>query len=131
MTKIITTEKSPTGYAIQDGDHILMIDQIVDDGKTLKLPENSSNRKYYSIKRIQEGKVELTRKESVTLGPRDPKNKWEEYMTEEEKSTIQQIKELCIQRMEADKPSSAELEIRKLMAKRDKLLAQIQALQNN
>ena len=128
MTKIITTNESKTGYAIQDGDVILNIDEIVDDGKTLKLPENSSNRRYYSIKKVQEGKTELTYKASMSYGPREPKKSWEEYLTDEEKSTIEFIKEACLQRMEADKPSVTELELRKLVEKRDKILAKIAEL---
>ena len=131
MTKIITSNESKTGYAIQDGDLILNIDEIVDDGKTLKLPENSSNRRYYSIRKVQEGKTELTYKASMTYGPRTPKKNWADYLTEEERQIIEDIKNLCLQRMEADKPSVQELELRKLIEKRDRLMAKIAELSIN
>lgn len=130
MVKIIETNESKTGYAVLDGDNVLNIDELVDEGKTLKLPENSSNRKYYSIKKVQEGKTELTYKASITFGPREPQKKWEDYLSEDEKSVIENIKNLCIQRMEADKPSIMDMEIRKLIERRDRLLKQIEALQN-
>lgn len=131
MTKIIITNESKTGYALDDNGTILNIDEIVDDGKTLKLPENSSNRRYYSVKKVQEGKTELTYKASMTYGPREPKKKWEDYLSDEERQVIEDIKNLCLQRMEADKPSVQELELRKLIEKRDRLMAKIAELTIN
>ena len=128
MTKIITTNESKTGYAIQDGELILNIDEMTDDGKTLKLPDNSSNRKFYSLKKIQEGKTELTYKNSMTYGPRDKKN-WQDYMTQEEKDALTLIKERCLERMAEDKPSDEELKLRKLLSQKEKILAKIAELQ--
>ena len=128
MTKIITTNESKTGYAIQDNDFILNIDEMTDDGKTLKLPDNSSNRKFYSLKKIQEGKTELTYKASTTYGPREKKN-WQDYMTQEEKDALTLIKERCLERMAEDKPSDEELKLRKLLSQKEKILAKIAELQ--
>ena len=128
MTKIITTNESKTGYAIKDGELILNIDEMTDDGKTLKLPDNSSNRKFYSLKKIQEGKTELTYKNSMTYGPRDKKN-WQDYMTQEEKDALTLIKERCLERMAEDKPSDEELKLRKLLSQKEKILAKIAELQ--
>ena len=73
----------------------------------------------------------MTHKESLTIGHRESKKKWEDYLSDEERQAIEDIKNLCLQRMEADKPSVQELQIRKLEAQRDRLLKKIAELQNN
>lgn len=96
MTKIIKDKTTKSGYALVDGDKTLPIDEIVDDGKTLKLPENSSNRRYYSLKKVTEGHDELTYKETRTLtikGDAKPKQvPWEDYLTDKEKETLANLK---------------------------------------
>lgn len=102
MTKIIKDETTKTGFALVDGDITLPIDELVDDGKTLKLPKNSSNRTYYSLKKVTEGHDELTYKETRTLtvkGDAKPKQApWEDYLTDEEKSTLEILKAVAEQR---------------------------------
>lgn len=66
------------------------IDEVVDEGKTLKLPENESNRKYFSIAKVEKagGSIELTYKASVILGPKSeqaPRKGLEEYLNGEDK----------------------------------------------
>lgn len=96
MTKIIKDDTTKTGFALVDGDITLPIDELVDDGKTLKLPKNSSNRTYYSLKKMTEGHDELTYKETRTLsvkGDAKPKQApWEDYLTDEEKKTLEDLK---------------------------------------
>lgn len=58
---------TPTGYELVDNGVTTPITKIVDDGKTLVLPSNSSNRKYWSIEKVNKGEVELTYKETRTL----------------------------------------------------------------
>lgn len=96
MTKIIKDDTTPTGFALMDGETKLPITELVDDGKTLKLPKNSSNRTYYSVKKVTEGHDELTYKETRTLnvkGDAKPKQTpWEDYLTDKEKKTLDDLK---------------------------------------
>ena len=76
MTKIIKTPHTSTGYSIQvtdeNGTTTTPINEIVDEGKTLKLPSNPSNRKYFSVKKVEDanGEIELTYKETIHLSPK-------------------------------------------------------------
>ena len=69
---------------------------------SLKLPENPSNRKYFSISRIK-GETELTYKEKRTIEkstegkPRTSK-KWADFMTDDEKLIVEEIMAKCIKR---------------------------------
>lgn len=102
MKTIITTNPAAkTGYEIRFDGQTHEIVEIVDNGKTLKLPENPSNRKYFSIEKVQKagGEIELTYKETKTLGPktndgttRTVKNDWTKYLTEEEKVAYEELK---------------------------------------
>lgn len=56
-----------------ENNQIVELNERVDDGKTLKLPENSANRKYCSVEKAMKGIV-LDYKEAKTLGPREGKN---------------------------------------------------------
>ena len=65
---------TPTGYEIvtinDDGQEMVQpINDVTKDGISVILPDNPSNRKFYSIKRLQDG-LELTYKASKPLGPR-------------------------------------------------------------
>ena len=127
-TYITTNPDAKFGYEIVFDDKAHDIVDIVDDGKTLKLPENPSNRKYYSIKKVIEagGTVELTYKETKTLGPKatgtttkSPTMKWYDFLTDEEKIIISDIqtkaerraeKARLLAQIEADKARLEELE---------------------
>ena len=119
MKTIITkSETSKTGYAINfDGQSIDINETDPKNPSILKLPENPSNRKWYSITKIEKGLTELTYKETRTIDrtntsekPTATKN-WTEYLTDEERTIIDEIKQKCSTR-----------------AKRDKILKQIEAL---
>lgn len=104
MVKVFikSNPKTPTGYELVDGDVITPIVKIVDDGKTLALPTNSSNRKYWSIDKVKKGEVELSFKETRTLGtkaneptPTPKVNRLEEdakaYLSEDEYETFKKL----------------------------------------
>ena len=121
MKTIITkSETSKTGYAINfDGKTIDINETDPNNPGSLKLPENPSNRKWYSIAKIEKGLTELTYKETRTIDrtttsekPTATKN-WTEYLTDEERTIIDEIKQKCATR-----------------AKRDKILRQIEALKS-
>ena len=112
-TYITTNPSTPTGYEVQvvheDG-HIdaTPIVELVDDGRTLKLPVNPSNRKYYNLEKVKkaEGPVELTYKETRTLGntstpttPKAPTRGWMEYLTDEEKALYEELRVKAERRM--------------------------------
>ena len=96
-TYIIKNTEAKTGYSIvtkeDDGrivDTMLIDEYDPNNPKSLKLPENPSNRKYFSIEKIGDG-IELTYKESKTFGPRGSGKKIEDYLTAEEKKIIEEI----------------------------------------
>lgn len=88
--------ESATGYAIvtthDDGTESVQPINHTDPANAmiLKLPENPSNRKWFSIKKVEAagGEIELTYKESKTLGPRTesaPRKGLEEYLEGEDR----------------------------------------------
>lgn len=118
-TFITKSTNSTTGYEIVIKDEkgaiveTKAIESIVDEGKTLKLPENPSNRKFYSLKKVEEanGTVELTYKDSIKLGERSStstSSKLDDYMTEEEKQIIADIKAKAEARREQAKKDAAD-----------------------
>ena len=122
MKTIITkSETSKTGYAINfDGQSIDINETDPNNPGSLKLPENPSNRKWYSIAKIEKGLTELTYKETRTINRTNTEGKpttttknWTEYLTDEERTIIDEIKQKCATR-----------------AKRDKILRQIEALKS-
>ena len=92
---------APTGYELVDNGVTTPITKIVDDGKTLVLPPNSSNRKYWSIEKVNKGEVELTYKETRTLEHKTDKvstpkvNRLNDdaktYLTDEEYETFSKL----------------------------------------
>lgn len=102
-TYITTSTTSTTGYAIVDNG--ITTDINATDPKNeriLKLPENSSNRKWYSADKVDKGQNELTFKASIKLGGRHikpSKEEWTMYLTDEEKDQLEALKELATKRM--------------------------------
>ena len=125
---------SNTGYelVIKDDNGLIVetksIDTLVDDGKTLKLPENPSNRKYYNLAKVEaaDGIVELTYKESITLGTRsgEPKEKkpLEDYLNDEDKA-------LYLALVEKAKKNRAEANKKLPLTPKEKLEREVARLQ--
>lgn len=114
MSTIITTSTtSTTGFELIVKDEngkvttTMPIDDIVDNGKTLVLPENPSNRKYFNIEKVKKagGTVELTYKPTKTLTT-GPRKSLEDYMTEEEKATIAKIEADAKARRDAEREAN-------------------------
>ena len=133
MTKTIITRNtnSTTGYAISiyEDDALtqsILIEEIVDEGKTLKLPENPSNRKYFSIKKVEEagGEIELTYKETVKLGANTNRKALKDYLTAEEQAAIDALLNKARERQEAAREAA-----KKPVSKEEKLKAKIAKLQ--
>lgn len=82
---------------LEDGDEIMECTKIVHDKKTDKdwviLPENSANRKCIVLDKVTEEPLELSYKESRTIGPRGPKKDWREYLDENERFELDQYEE--------------------------------------
>lgn len=107
MSTIITTSTtSTTGYKMlvtnEDG-IVHEYDINATDPKNeaiLKLPENPSNRKWLSSKKVIDagGTLELTYKESVKIGERSPKKQLLDFLTEEELNAMKQA-EAYIEKM--------------------------------
>jgi hypothetical protein len=124
---------STTGYeiVIKDDEGLIVetkpIDTIVDDGKTLKLPENPSNRKYFNLAKVEaaDGIVELTYKETIKLGTKEPgesKKPLEDYLNDEDKA-------LYLALVEKAKAARAEAHKKVPMTEKEKLQAKIARLQ--
>lgn len=133
MTTTIITRNtnSTTGYAIElyeDGvlTATLNIDEIVDGGKTLKLPTNPSNRKYFSIKKVEEagGQIELSYKETIKLGANTNRKALKDYLTAEEQAIIEELMGKARERQEAAREAA-----KKPMSKEEKLRAKIAKLE--
>lgn len=123
---------STTGYeiVIKDDEGLIVetkpIDTLVDDGKTLKLPENPSNRKYFNLAKVEaaDGIVELTYKETIKLGNREPsesKKPLEDYLNDEDKA-------LYLALVEKAKAAKAEAHKKVPMTPIEKKKAQIERL---
>lgn len=91
----------------------------VDDGKTLKLPENSANRKYCSVEKASKG-ITLEYKEAKTFGPREksdapksqtskaPKlNELVELLTDEERAIYKELMDKAAARLAQKKKLEA------------------------
>ncbi len=131
---------STTGYELRitndDGSmDVKNIETIVDEGKTLKLPDNPSNRKYYAIKKLEDvTEVELTYKASITLGTREnsePKKPLEDYLEGNDRALYLELVEKAKKnRAEATKKKPM-TELEKAEAKVARLMAQIEELKKN
>ena len=122
---------------MEDGDNIVEATKVVHENKTGKdwivLPENSSNRKVVDLAKVTEQPRELNYRETRVVGPRGSGKKLEDYMTPEERATVDAIMEACRERKLADKPQP-KTELQKamdLVAKYQAKVAALQAAQNN
>ena len=132
---------STTGYELvvideMGNENVHAIDKMVPakSGTTMSLvlPDNPSNRKYWTIAKVEAdgGESELTYKESKTFGPRAPQKPLEEYMTEEELELKYQY-ERMLEEVEQRRRGELELlkEQKKNMSKEEKLREQLKKLQ--
>ena len=113
------SEVSMSGYelvVIDEGvEKVLLINERVKkDPKVLILPDNPSNRKYFTDNKVDKngGEIELSYKESRSLDRSEKseksdnikvsKSKILEYMTEDERKIYDEIIEKCEKRMKRD-----------------------------
>ena len=122
---------------MEDGNNIVELTKVVHENKTGKdwivQPENSSNRKVVDLAKVTEQPLELNYRETRVIGPRGSGKKLEDYMTPEERATVDAIMEACRERKLADKPQP-KTELQKameLVAKYQAKVAALQAAQNN
>lgn len=95
--KAIKIYTQDSKYFMEDLDTNTTVEltEIVDNGKTLKLPENSANRKYCSIEKALKS-ITLDHKETMTLNKtksttKSSKISLSEYYTESEKTKIEEL----------------------------------------
>lgn len=147
MEKVIIrkSEKSATGYEMvvidAEGNEkvTLLNDRPKNEPHTLILPENPSNRKYFSdikVDKSPDGEVELTYKATIQIGNRTSSDKkpWLEYLTDEERKLYDELKATAeARKAEAEKPKpKTELEkaqeaLRKAQERLEKLMAEGEA----
>lgn len=113
------SEVSMSGYelvVIDEGvEEVLLINERVKkDPKVLILPDNPSNRKYFTDNKVDKngGEIELSYKESRSLDKSDKSDKSDnikvskskilEYMTEDERKIYDEIIEKCEKRMKRE-----------------------------
>lgn len=124
---------------INDEFHVLDLDGndlgacgLADEGKTLSLPKNPSNRQWYNLAKAEatigeQGKVQLMYKATKTYGPRGtttPDAKLIAYLSEEEQAEYNAIIDRAREAMAADKAKPVS-ELDKLYAKLRKTEEQI------
>ena len=124
---------------MDDGFHVFDLDgndlgvcKLVDDGKTLALPKNASNRQWYNLAKAEEQsangeKIQLLYRASKSFGPRGtsiPDAKLIAYLSEEEQAEYKAIIDRARAAMDADKTKPLS-ELEKLQAKLAKLQAKI------
>lgn len=122
---------------MEDDDNIVEVTKVVHENKTGKdwivLPENSANRKVVDLAKVTEQPLELNYRETRVVGPRGSGKKLEDYMTPEERATVDAIMAACRERKLADKPQP-KTELQKamdLVAKYQAKVAALQAAQND
>ena len=112
MVKIIKSETSTEGYAIDDNGQVVdlteknrYIDKRRPDVLYYHLPNNSANRQYIAANKLSDGLV-LEYKESRPTGSRSvEKHPIEYYMTEDELAMYNEIVENAkARKVEAEKP---------------------------
>ena len=104
---------------------------------TLVLPANEVNRKYFNSKKVDAagGEIELTYKESKTLGPRTesaPRKGLEEYLEGKDKETYLALVEKAKKaREEANKkaPMTEEEKLRRRIARDEARIEELKAQQ--
>lgn len=136
-----------------DGYHVVDQDgtkgdvcKIVDDGKTIALTKNASNRKWYNKAKAdtainETGTCPLYYKATKTVGPRtassgvrDPLKKLVPYMSDEDKAAYEAIMQRAVAAMDADrnKPKTELEKAEEALAKAQaKLAALVAAQQGN
>lgn len=136
MIMSIILKKTETGYELHDGETITKNLKVVFDARKgcgdIKLPENSLGKKWFSESRFQEGMTEIDLENLPTRAKTDgtkpvvqtPKLKWEDFVTEEDKEVLAEIKA----RAEA-KMARADLEakVKKYQEEIAKMMAMLEA----
>ena len=138
-TFVRTSNNSKTGYELvtvdEKGNEVVVpIDnQPKDEPFTLILPENESNRKYFSSKKVDAagGKIELTYKESKTFGPRSEsttRKGLEEYLEGDDKATYLALVEKAKAAREAANKKAPMTEYEKKLRAVERAQAALEAL---
>ena len=137
MVKIIRSETSTEGYAIDDNGQVVdlteknrYIDKRRPDTLYYHLPKNSANRQYIAADKLVDGLV-LEYKESRPTGARSvEKFPIEHYMTADELAMYYEIiNNAKARKAEAEKPKQL-TEVEKLQAEIARLTAKVTKLQN-
>ena len=128
--------KDDAGYHVQDLEgNVGDVCKIVDDGKTIALTKNESNRQYFNLAKADaaieaDGKVALTFKATVKVGStgtRLPNAKLISYLPQELQDEYKAIVDRAIAAKEAakKKPMTAEEKLRAKIAKYEAELAEL------
>ena len=125
-------KKTETGYELHDNGTITKNLKVVFDARKgcgdIKLPENSLGKKWFSESRFTEGLTEIDlenlpsrTKTEATKTVTTPKLKWEDFVTEDDKAILEEIKTRAMKKMAK---AEAQAKVEALMAE----VARLQAL---
>lgn len=135
MAKIINKDGQ---WTIEDNGTVTTIDKIVDDGKTLKLPTNSSNRQYFSIatfnKSAVNGELELTYKASVTItktpGTQRTIKPLEDWLEGDDKAKYLELQKKAKEARDKANTATPKTELEKAQARLAKAAAELKAIED-
>lgn len=137
--QITKNSKSATGYAIvtiddNNVESVQMIEKTYPgEPFTLVLPQNASNRKYFNSKKVDAagGTIELTYKESKTLGPRSessPRKSLEDYLNDEDKALFLSLVEKAKKAREEANKKAPMTELEKAQRRAERAQAEVDRL---
>jgi len=138
---IQTSKTSKTGFELLtiDDNNIETIipinDQPKNEPKTLILPENSSNRKYFNTDKIikNNGKIELTYKETINIDRENPKSsktikKLEDYLNPEDRETFDKLIKKAQENKKLEETKTPQ---KKLEEKIAKMMTELEEMKNS
>ena len=128
-----TIIKEDDGFHVVDEDGTVSdVCKIIEEGKTMALPKNASNRKWFNVKRAEseiaeKGHVDLYYKATKTIGSTVPNAALIKYLSEEDQAEYNAIIARAKEAMLADRKQPMS-DVDKLKAKIAKLTAQLAEL---
>lgn len=131
MSKIIKSNVSKSGYSIIINKIETPINSVDKSGEWIILPENPENRKYIKISKLEKngGELELTpinksgNPQSSAKSSGISLANWLDYLTPDERSTIEDLRKKGLERMN-DPKEVARLKYEKAKAEYERLMAE-------
>lgn len=133
MSKIIKSNVAKSGYAIIINGIETPLNSVDKTGEWLVLPENPENRKYVKISKVEKNgnELELTpidrsgnpQSKSSSKSSGITRQSWLDYLTHDERLTIEDLKSRALERM-TDPKELARLKYEKAKEEYERLMAE-------